>query len=267
MHKDRVDKAHTAGTYHGTAWVSDESPPNANRYLGLRFQVTWAYTLWFAPVAQWELPKYNKSYPFTSEKRLLDIMNVPLKTGQCTLSVIDSQMARIGVYQIDYTAGVGDGGGENIGDGGVHGLIESSNPEYIRKRCLPHFAWRTFWAGYEAMGIHQKESKLLNAYLRRGITWTRLSTLSVKSVADGGLGLYEENTPAHWNVFGTSPPRLIDERPECTMLWMEWLVPRQQVLIPIIEKDLATRTLDSNNGEKGLATLKSVNDCIKGKSM
>ena len=201
MHKDRVAKARSNGTYHGTAWVSDESPPNANRYVGLRFQVTWAYTLWFAPVRDWESSAYTSEYPFVREKYLTDIMNVPIKTGACTLDVINRQMERIGVYLPDYTAGCGDGGGENIGSHGVHRLIEEDNNGYTTKRCMPHISWRTFKAASEAMGDHQKKTEALNSYLRRGITWQRLNSISVKRAVDGGVNMFREFPAGHRDFF------------------------------------------------------------------
>ena len=88
---------------------------------------------------------------------------------------------------------------------------------------MPHFSWRTFNAGVKEMQ-HQKDTNSLCAYLRRGVTWTRLSAIATQPVALGGLGLYRENSPEHRAIFNAAPPQLIDGRPEATTDWMEWLL-------------------------------------------
>ena len=58
-----------------------------------------------------------------------------------------------GVFVSDVTAGVGDGGGENEGVGGVHNLLETGGCEgYTRRRCMLHLSWRVTDAGIDESG-------------------------------------------------------------------------------------------------------------------
>ena len=257
-------QAREDGTYHGSSFVSDESPPSANRYTGLRFQITQVYTLWFDDVATWESPQYNEAYPFKRERRLQDIMNVPLKTGSATLEVICQQTSRQGVHITDYNSAAGDGGGENEGEFGVHSLISAANEEYVHKRCMPHFSWRTFAAGEKEMTPHTKLGEALNRYLRRGVTWQRLRSYAVMQPAAGGIGLFSDGSVEFNNFFKTAPPRLIDERPEATYDWVHWLIIRQtdNYLARLVAHDLTMRTLQGTDNRHGLQTLQSRRDNI-----
>jgi hypothetical protein len=260
--KQRINRGREDGRYHGSGFASDESPPNCNKYVGLRFQVTWLYNLWFAQPSTWDTPCYDDAYPFQREKVLCDIVNAPGKTGTDTLKIIEGQVARKGVYRDDLVAGVGDGGGENEGLVGVHGLLTAANPSYAKHRCMPHFSWRTFWAGTALMMPHLPKSNKMNSYLHRGTTWTRLASIAVQPPASRGLGMFAENSKEYKEFFSKAPPKLIDGRPEAHYEFIVWLLKRQGRLKLMVECDLATRTLDSDEGIVALETLTDRTDCI-----
>ena len=183
------------------------------------------------------------------ECRLCDICNVPGKTGSDTMKVINQQTTRMGVYMYDYVSGVGDGGGENEGAYGVHSLIEATSPEHAARRCMPHFAWRTFDAGQQVMVPHFKKSRSLNSYLHQGVTWRRLRSIAVLPIASGGLSLFLDASAECEAVFAKAPPRLIDMRPEATYDYIFWLIPRVHVLAKVIDHDLNQRSLEGTAGQ------------------
>ena len=80
------------------------------------------------------------------------------------------------------------------------------------------------------MGAHATALKDIAKYLHEGITWKRLQTLAVRSVADGGLALMTKESEDFKHVFSAAPPRLIDERPECQVELLGWLRTRQHIL-------------------------------------
>lgn len=250
-------------SFFGAAFASDESPPNGNRFAGLRFQVTWAYILWFLPEARWEDPAFDDAYPFIRESKLCDVVHCSSKLGPHVLHVICQQLERIGIFKDDLVNGVGDGGGENEGTQGVHRLLEINTPSYCRRRCLPHFAWRTFAAGTAEMEPHFAKMSALNSYLRRGVTWSRLKAIAIKSEVEGGSGLgWTEHAPEFVRFFSSSPPKMMDERPEATVEFMEWLLPRQFTLRQLVDADLRSRFLDGTEARDGQATLQSRRECI-----
>ena len=51
---DRIFKAREQGTFAGFGFATDESPPDAPRFRGLRFQITVLYLGTFAPLSTWE---------------------------------------------------------------------------------------------------------------------------------------------------------------------------------------------------------------------
>ena len=256
LYKDKIENARTTGAYHGSAFTSDESPPSENRYTGLRFQITWLYTLWFEPRQDWDQDRFANAYPFTCDKCLMDIMHAPGKTGSATLKLIEMQCERGGVYKDDLYSGTGDGGGENEGYAGVHKLMEAFNPTYVKRRCFPHIAWRTFKAGEDKM--HEAaDVTALNRYIRKGITWSRLNAIAVRSRDEGGVAEFVEGSPEHRAFFSSAPPKLIDGRPESTIHWYEWLVPRQDMLRKLVDADLKSRNLQGDDGARGLRTLQS----------
>ena len=112
------------------------------------------------------------------------------------------QLGRLGLDGCDVVAGTGDGGGENEGLQRIHAYFEDQNPGYVRRRCLPHIAWRTCDQAIRASGLRYKA---LAAYLVDGITWQRLRELATRTVPDGGLGLFKDGGRKCQEVFGQSP--------------------------------------------------------------
>ena len=247
-------------SFFGCALASDESPPESNRYTGLRFQITWLYVPFFPPHVTWENTAYDNDYPIHVKKFCCDIMNADSKTGRATFSIICRQLARFGLSEYDVVAGVGDGGGENEGTQGVHSQFEELEPSYVRRRCAPHFAWRTFDAGAQAMGEVYKRTIALNSYLRDGVTWSRLAAIAVQDPEENGLGLFIEGSQAFADVFSSSPPRLIDERPQATLDFYRWLVKREPVLRRLISHDMRLRGLGGSDAQQALATITSNED-------
>ena len=97
-------------------------------------------------------------------------------------------MAR-GLYACSSGGGssTGDSGGENEGKAGVHAHFEELRQGYVRRRCLPHLAWRTCDAALRASRV---EYKSLASYLCDGVTWTALQAIAVKPPDAGGLALF-----------------------------------------------------------------------------
>ena len=79
---------------------------------------------------------------------------------------------------------MGDGGGENEGTQGVHGLFEQDHADYVRRRCLPHISWRVSAAYLDASGDMYKSLESLNTYLRDGVTWKRLGVNLTHNIDD-----------------------------------------------------------------------------------
>ena len=247
-------------SFFGAAFVTDESPPSGNRYTGLRFQITWLYVPFFKDVAMWEAPEFDDKYPMVVKKLLCDVMNVTQKTGRATFDIIRRQIDRLGLSEYDMVNGVGDGGGENEGTQGVHALFEEADPLYVRRRCAPHFAWRTFDAGTRAMGAQYKKGLALNNYLRDGVTWARLKAIAVQSREEEGLDLMDEGGHQFAFVFRNSPPRLIDERPQATLDFFKWLLPREHVLKLLISQDMRLRNLGGADAVTALETVNASKD-------
>ena len=130
-----VQQARADGQFHGFGFTTDESPPSATRFMGLRFQITNMYWLTFADPDTWSASRYSDAYPCQRERHLTDIVNCPGKTGLATLEVLEKQFSTKGCSRFDAQNGVGDGGGENEGMvDGIHKSIEDSNPTYVRRR-------------------------------------------------------------------------------------------------------------------------------------
>ena len=205
--------------------------------------------------------RFEREYPLSVKKLLLDIMHVDQKTGRATYDIILRQLSRIGLTEYDIVAGVGDGGGENEGVQGVHSLFEAVDPTYVRRRCAPHFAWRTFEAGAKAMGDHFKRTTSLNSYLRDGVTWTRLASIAVQPEAENGLALFAEESREFTDIFRSAPPKLIDERPQATLDFYRWLLPREGVIKKLVVQDMRLRNLSSAEAVTALSTITSTMDC------
>jgi hypothetical protein len=237
-----VAKAREDGRFFGASFASDESPPNSNRYTGLRFQVTYVYSLIFKPRKSWDDPAYSQDYPFERLRDLCDIVHVPLKTGSETLKVIERQAATKGIYRCDLVSGTGDGGGENEGVTGVHSLMEHTAGDYVRRRCFGHLPWRVADAGIREIA-HSKNTESISTHLRDGITWTRLGAIACQAPATGGLGLFPFASVAYRDVFNVAPPRVIEERPETLSLFLRWLLPRQLTIAACVAHDMRQRDL------------------------
>ena len=69
-------------------------------------------------------------------------MHCPGKKGKDVWNIIEKQLHRLGLSTHDVVAGVGDGGGENEGETGAQHSFEEESSGYVRRRCLPHIAWR-----------------------------------------------------------------------------------------------------------------------------
>ena len=256
-------QARLNNTFLGAAFITDESPPAAHRYTGLRFQITYVYYTYVAPVAEWDLPHYATEPPITVDRSLCDIVNCTGKKGTDVMNVMDQQVEAKGITRADFVTGVGDGGGENEGrHSGVHKICEDATPSYVKRRCFGHLPWRVAMQGLVAMGPLYSSLKHLCAYLRDGITWMRLKAIAVNKPAAGGLGLMTATSAAYNKLFGVAPPSILEERPETVYTFLRWLTPKQTVLAHLVEQDLATRTLESRGPPAALATLQSREDCI-----
>ena len=104
---------------------------------------------------------------------------------------MEQQLGRQGLNCYDVVSCTGDGGGENEGAQGIHAFFEHLNEGYVRRRCLPHIAWRT---RDEALKCSSLSCSALAAYLTNGITWARLRAIATQ-VAPAGLGLFADGGP------------------------------------------------------------------------
>ena len=216
----------------------------------------------FEPVSAWGDSRFDSDMPFTCEQHLCDIVNCPHKTGLEVMKVLDKQFVQKGLNRAECNGGVGDGGGENEGINGIHAIMESEVPSYVRKRCLDHIAWRVADAGVAEMGQHAEHLQAINTYLRDGVTWKRLRAIATQSVASGGLGLLQEGSRDCQALFGKAPPTLVDGRPECYWVFTKWLVPKQTLLAKMVAKDLETRDLKMKQAPVALASLTSRMECV-----
>ncbi len=254
----RVAAGKADGTIHGMSFTSDESPPSMNRFNGFRFQVTHIWFLRIFHQSVWEEPRYDADYPFTRERHLCDLKHCPDKTGAGTLVVIDSQMMSKGFSRFDAVSGTGDAGGENEGIQGIHALLEETNDAYSRRRCFGHLSWRISHNTKE-LTLYAK-TLALNTYLHEGITWSRLQGIACHSIEDGGLNLVRENSREWHRLFHKEPPKMMDQRPECTLLFLEWLIPVHSTLAKLAAHDIRTRDLQDPNAAIAVATLQSARD-------
>lgn len=67
---DRISRARDDGTLTGFAFSSDESPPAAHRFSGLRFQVTYMYLAMFEPILDWDSPRFAIDPPIRVERHM-----------------------------------------------------------------------------------------------------------------------------------------------------------------------------------------------------
>ena len=227
------------GRFAGVALATDESPPSQPRFRGLRFQITVLYWGTFAPVEEWER---SADPPILKCSCLGDIMHCPGKKGVDVSRVIEKQLGRLGLNCFDVVSGTGDGGGENEGHLGVHAHFENLNPGYVRRRCLPHIAWRTCDLAIRSSGL---DYKALAAYLGEGVTWSRLREIATKGPADGGLGLFRDCSQPCKNLFGRNPSAIIVSRPDTDLNFLKLLEGKEHLLHRLAEKDLEQRSLSA----------------------
>ena len=188
---NKVFQMREEGRLAGVALASDESPPSAPRFSGLRFQVTCVYYGTFLPVPQWER---CKDPPIVTHGSLGDIMHCPGKKGVDVTRIMEKQLLRLGLNTFDVVSGTGDGGPENEGGTGVHSFFESVSPGYVRRRCLPHISWRVC---DQAMRAADLEYNSIAAYLVDGITWSRLQDIGRLPRALGGVALFADCSQKH----------------------------------------------------------------------
>ena len=209
--KARLQRARGV-SFFGCGMASDESPPPQDRFAGYRFQITYIYCPMFQDESSWEL---SERPPVRREQYLCDIVHCPGKDGHTVVGVIENQLRRIGLNLTDIASGTGDGGGENEGMNGVHASLEEiGDGSYIRRRCLGHLAWRAADAGLDEMGKWAKEAASVCTYLHEGVTFRRLQSIACQPIATGGLALVREGSQDFLNAFRSSPPSILENRPE-----------------------------------------------------
>ena len=113
------------------------------------------------------------------------------------------------------------------------------------------------------MGLHHKHLKALNTYMFDGITYSRLQALATASGADGGLALMRDGSRAFKQLFVPMPPKMIDLRPEDTMEFLRWLIPRENVLAKLVKRDCETRDSSKTSSNLGRDTLQKRSDAFK----
>ena len=170
-------------------------------------------------------------------------MHCPGKKGVDVSRILEKQLSRLGLNPFDVIAGTGDGGGENEGHSGVHAYFENLNPGYVRRRCLPHIAWRTCDVAIRASAL---QYKALAAYLVEGITWKRLQELATQAPADGGLGLFAMMSQEYQRVFSTAPCSIIENRPETDLNLLRFLSDKEHILHLLAQRDLEQRSLNQD---------------------
>ena len=191
------------------------------------------------------------------------MVNCPGKKGADVLGVCERQWARLGCYTVDCVSGTGDGGGENEGVAGVHGLLENVRDDYVRRRCLAHLPWRVADQGLAECEELHDATKAISSYLHEGVTWNRLKALAVTSVADGGLALFGDGSPQFHEVFGRAPPKNMDERPDTTCALLKWLIHRQVILARLVRHDALTRHLGGQSNTLARNSLCDIGDCVR----
>ena len=236
---DLIMQQRESGIFAGVSLATDESPPSQPRFRGLRFQITVLYLGTFAPLSAWNDSLHP---PITRTSMLADIVHCPGKKGLDVSRALEKQLARVGLSLFDVVSCTGDGGGENEGKDGVHAFFENLCPGYVRRRCLPHIAWRTSDMAINASSLDYRS---LAAYLVDGVTWSRLRNLAVKTQAAGGLGLFKDGSSPCMQIFGKSPSAIISSRPETDLKFLQLLKGKEHVLHRLALKDLEQRKLSS----------------------
>ena len=234
---ERIFTLRGQGLLAGCALATDESPPSQPRYRGLRFQITVLFIGAFKPLELWE---ESNVPPIHRQSALADIMHCPGKRGADVVKILGMQLARQGLSPMDVVSCTGDGGGENEGKAGVHAHFEELRQGYVRRRCLPHLAWRTCDAALRASRV---EYKSLASYLCDGVTWTTLQAIAVKPPDAGGLALFPEGSQAFADAFSAKPSPIVDGRPETDLAFLQFLQGREEVLRRTAARDMEQRSL------------------------
>ena len=229
-----------SNTFVGACIATDESPPEAPRFSGLRFQVTCVYLGFIDDIGTWET---SGSPPVTSRRILCDIIHAPGKKGVDLMQVLDKQLSRLGLGRADIVSGISDGGAENEGRSGLHASLEEANPFYVRRRCLPHLAWRTADAAIKACKDLVGNYHALAAHFCDGPTWRRLRAIATTPRTSGGLGLFRDGSRACHRVFHKAPRTIIDTRPGSDLEFLSFLRFKEADLHSICMHDLEQRTL------------------------
>ena len=203
----------------------------------------------------WESPEYEHKPPINRRQYLCDIVNCPGKTGDVVHEVLVNQVTRLGVISDECVSGVGDGGGENEGQQGIHKLMEDRNPSYVRRRCLLHLPWRVADQGLHEMGNLHNETKAISTYLHEGSTWQRLKAISATPIASGGLALFVENSADYMTFAKPSPPSNQEDRPATTCELLRWVCDRQHILSKLVKVDVTQRHLISKHSKLALESL------------
>ena len=224
------------GRFAGVAMATDESPPKQPRFRGLRFQITVMYWGAFEPVDQWER---CAAPPIMRTSCLADICHCPGKRGVDVSRILEKQLSRVGLNCFDVVSCTGDGGGENEGHQGIHAHFENLSPGYVRRRCIPHIAWRTCDQAIKASGL---DLKALAAYLSDGTTWSRLKDIATTGPAQGGLQLFRDTSQQCKDLFGKSPSAIIVTRPDTDLQFLKLLEDKEHVLHRLAVRDLEQRT-------------------------
>ena len=239
---DRCEAEHLrslkeAGRFAGAALATDESPPKEPRFRGLRFQITCFYLGTFLNLEEWESAQEP---PILKTTMLADICHCLGKKGVDVAKVLEMQLTRIGLSHADIVSATGDGGPENEGSQGIHAHFEHLTPGYVRRRCLPHIAWRTCDQAIQAAGLSYRR---LAAYLVDGGTWARLKDLAVLPIVAGGLGMMIRGSRRFKELFGQAPCAIIENRPETDLSFLRLLGGKEGDLGRLADKDLGERRL------------------------
>ena len=243
--QDLGDKR-VSGSFGGVCIATDESRPSPGRFSGLRFQVTFVYAAIFEDRETWEMSSVP---PMRVMALLGDLLSSPGKRGEDLLPILDKQLGRFGLLRADIVSGTTDGGAENEGRTGLHALLESENPSYVRRRCLPHLSWRTSDAALNCCAEQTGAYKTIAAHLADGVTWKRLRTLATTSRAAGGLELFGDGSPACHRMFSRCPGVVVSTRPQTDMEVLEYLRGREATLYALASEDCRQRGLASATKE------------------
>ena len=253
---DRLFQMREAGAFAGVAVATDETPPSQARFRGLRFQISVMYIGNILHVSSWEM---SASPPISSTCMLADIMHCPTKKGADVSRILEKQLARVGLNCYDVVTCTGDGGGENEGSSGVHAHFENLCPGYVRRRCLPHIAWRTCDMAIRTSGL---DYRALCVYLTDGITWSRLREIATRDPRDGGLQLFQDGSAACHRLFRASPGAIIKTRPETDLTFLQFLRGKEHLLHKLATKDLDRRTSLGVEAVRAIANLGDIKQRI-----